>query len=288
MVPNSPLPFDGATEIPLDQDLQWSGGDPDLDVVTYDIYFGAGSTPVKISGGLTSTFYDPGSLLYDTLYSWKIIAFDAHGASSEGPLWSFTTEEPPNNPPNIPSNPNPSNGATDISIRISSLSWTGGDPDSRDTVTYDVFFGTTNPPPKISSNQTNAMYHPGTLEKSTVYYWRIIAWDNHHAEASSPIWSFVTKNTAPTTSKPSGPTTGKRGVNYTYTMKATDKNLDQVFLKIDWGNGVTDWLGPYNQGTSIPFSHSWTTAGTYIIRVKAMDIHGAVSTWSSGLTVRIR
>ncbi|HVQ00195.1 MAG TPA: NosD domain-containing protein, partial [Candidatus Thermoplasmatota archaeon] len=50
---------------------------------------------------------------------------------------------PTNNPPYTPNSAIPSNGATGISINTG-LSWTGGDPDSGDTVLYDVFFGTTN------------------------------------------------------------------------------------------------------------------------------------------------
>jgi hypothetical protein len=48
--------------------------------------------------------------------------------------------------PYTPSNPTPGNGSIDISV-VADLSWTGGGPDN-DTVTYDVYFGTTNPPPK--------------------------------------------------------------------------------------------------------------------------------------------
>jgi hypothetical protein len=38
-------------------------------------------------------FYDPGTLEYGTLYYWRIVAWDSHGASTEGPLWHFSTEE---------------------------------------------------------------------------------------------------------------------------------------------------------------------------------------------------
>jgi hypothetical protein len=47
-----------------------------------------------------------------------------------------------NNPPNIPSEPNPEDGAIDIGIKTH-LSWTGGDTDPGDKAVYDIYFGIT-------------------------------------------------------------------------------------------------------------------------------------------------
>jgi PKD repeat protein len=98
-----------------------------------------------------------------------------------------------NNLPTAPGNPNPANHATDVSVNAV-LSWTAsGDPDPGDTVTYDVYFGTTTPPTtKVSSNQSVTTYDPGTMNYDTKYYWQIIAWDNHNASNSSLIWDFTT------------------------------------------------------------------------------------------------
>jgi hypothetical protein len=97
-----------------------------------------------------------------------------------------------NNPPNEPTNPVPENSSTNILI-TTNLSWTGGDPDG-DTVTYDVYFGTTSSPPKIAANHSNTTYDPiGSLDYNTTYYWKIIAWDNQSASTSGPLWSFTTE-----------------------------------------------------------------------------------------------
>ena len=96
-----------------------------------------------------------------------------------------------NQPPNIPSNPNPSNSSTGVSVNAD-LSWTGGDPDSGDTVTYDVYFGTSSSPPKLVGNQSGLSYDPGTLAYNTPYYWRIVAWDNHGTSCAGPLWHFRT------------------------------------------------------------------------------------------------
>ncbi|MBN1861876.1 MAG: PKD domain-containing protein [Candidatus Thermoplasmatota archaeon] len=94
-------------------------------------------------------------------------------------------------PPYVPSNPNPQNNSTGLSININ-LSWTGGDPDN-DNVTYDVYFWLLNTPVLVSKNQSNTYYHLDTLNYSTTYFWKIIAWDNTSQSNSSPIWSFTTQ-----------------------------------------------------------------------------------------------
>ncbi|MEA2075618.1 MAG: C1 family peptidase [Euryarchaeota archaeon] len=96
-----------------------------------------------------------------------------------------------NNPPYEPSNPSPTNNATGVSIDAD-LSWSGGDPDLGDTVTYDVWFGSESPIPKVSEGQTATSYDPGTLESNTKYYWAVDAIDNHGAKTDSPIWDFTT------------------------------------------------------------------------------------------------
>ncbi|MBE3136010.1 MAG: DUF2341 domain-containing protein, partial [Thermoplasmata archaeon] len=105
---------------------------------------------------------------------------------------TFTENPPTNTPPNTPTTPVPSNGSTDVSINTL-LSWIGGDPDLGDIVTYDVYVGTTNPPVKIASNQSATTYDPGTLVYNTQYFWKIVAWDDHGAATSGPVWSFTTE-----------------------------------------------------------------------------------------------
>ena len=100
-----------------------------------------------------------------------------------------------NNPPNTPSNPSPVNHATGVSISAD-LSWTGGDPDVGDTVTYDVYFGTGASPSLVSNDQTATSYDPGTLSSDTKYYWKIVATDNHAASTTGPVWDFTTGGAA--------------------------------------------------------------------------------------------
>ena len=99
--PFNPSPPDGATDVDIDVELRWSGGDPDGDSVTYDVYFEKDdSTPDElVSENQTETTYDPGTLDSDSTYYWKIVARDEHGAVTEGDVWHFTTKKKPNQPP---------------------------------------------------------------------------------------------------------------------------------------------------------------------------------------------
>jgi len=106
-----------------------------------------------------------------------------------------------NHPPNMPSNPTPSDGSNNISL-YQILSWQCSDPDS-DPLTYDVYFGTASMPPKAVSDLTEASYDPD-LEENTTYYWRIVAKDSEDSTASF-IWNFTTGSggTPPTSPSPS-------------------------------------------------------------------------------------
>jgi hypothetical protein len=90
-VPSNPFPTDGADNQPIDIILTWIGGDPDGDEVTYDVYFGIEEDPPLVSSRQTETSYDPGILSYETNYHWRIVAWDQLEATTQGPLWNFST-----------------------------------------------------------------------------------------------------------------------------------------------------------------------------------------------------
>jgi hypothetical protein len=218
------------------------------------------------------------------IYSYYIWAQDLNGNALSSSTYTFTII---NNPPNNPSNPNPTNGQTSVSINTD-LSWTGSDPDSGDTVTYDVFFGNVSPPPKVTSNQSTLTYDPGTLSFSTTYYWKIIAWDNHQAHTNGLTWSFSTNiNARPNAPTINGPASGTIGKSYNYTFVAIDPEQNDVSYEIDWGDGHVDsWFGPFPSNTVVAKSHTWTDSGSFLIKARAKDIYGAIGSWGS-LTIRM-
>ena len=199
-----------------------------------------------------------------------------------------TTAYFPNIPPNSPSNPNPADGETDVSINAL-LSWTCSDPEN-DPLNYDVYYGDINPPPLVVSNQSSAIYDPVNIDFYTTYYWKIIAWDNRDASNESPIWSFTTMENNPpiTPAQPSGPIQGYTEQNLVYSTSTYDPDEDQIYYWFDWGDGAsTGWLGPYLSNETIFQNHVWSESGIYQVMVKAKDIYDAESNWSEPLEVNI-
>jgi hypothetical protein len=97
--PYNPSPYPHENGVLVTADLSWSGGDPDGDAVTYDVYFGLGSSPPQVSSGQSATTYNLGTLSYAATYYWKIVSRDEHGLSTGGLVWDFTTQSPPSNQP---------------------------------------------------------------------------------------------------------------------------------------------------------------------------------------------
>jgi len=79
-----------------------------------------------------------------------------------------------------------------------------------------------------------------------------------------------------------GETSGEIGRIYEYTIKSTDPENDDITYCIDWGDGAPEvCFGPFSSGQEKSVNNSWGDEGTYIIKVKAKDIHGAESDWAT-------
>jgi len=96
-------------------------------------------------------------------------------------------------------------------------------------------------------------------------------------------------NTNPNTpATPSGTILGTPGTVYTYTSSATDPDGDQLYYLFDWGDGSnSSWVGPYASGATASANHSWSSSGTYLVKVKVKDFMQAQSGWSNTLSVTI-
>jgi len=92
---------------------------------------------------------------------------------------------------------------------------------------------------------------------------------------------------------PIGPISGKINVQYPYETSSTDQDGDLMRFGWDWdGDGTVDQWDDnggswYISGQLCNTLHSWSTQGTYQVKVMAEDINGAGSVWSNPLTVTI-
>ena len=212
---NDPTSDNGATWNQFDYDIdssknRWNspGGDYDDSISvmgTFPLGTEWGPFPIDVTDIVKSKLdngRDYGFLikhpLEDKSRSWQ--NFSSRNASGYEPfrhpyLEITFLEPPPNDPPYAPSDPSPAHGDEGVSLDTI-LSWSGGDPDSSDAVTYDVYFGNDEEPELVSANQTATTYQPSTLSLATSYNWKIIARDNYGEETQGDLWKFTTVATA--------------------------------------------------------------------------------------------
>jgi hypothetical protein len=277
--PSDPNPEHEETGIPINTCISWTCDDPDGDDVTYDVYFGKNGEGLElVSSNQTSTSFCPDDLLeFETQYDWKIIAWDEYSYSTIGSTWYFITEE--NLPPYIPSEPIPADGETDVPIE-KLLKWTGGDPNGGDRAYYDIYFGTTSPPPLVAENLLQSAYDPGTMELDTTYYWQIVSEDNEGLTTDGPIWSFITEeepNQQPTAPDIDGPSKGSAGTELCWTFHSDDPDNNDVKYIIEWGDGNSTETDYYQACTPVEECHTYAVDGTYIITATAEDTKEATS-----------
>jgi len=117
-----------------------------------------------------------------TLYRYRVLAFNDSLTSSYEKIVSVTTLSSTSLPAAV-SDPSPGNNALNIGADTT-LMWKA----SINADSYDVFFGTENPPPFVI-NQSEATFNPGGLEKGTIYYWRING-INTNGTTEGIIWNF--------------------------------------------------------------------------------------------------
>ncbi|CAN2047262.1 outer membrane protein assembly factor BamB [Candidatus Magnetomoraceae bacterium gMMP-13] len=101
-----------------------------------------------------------------------------------------------NQSPATPSNPQPASGTTSAPLNVD-LSWTCEDPDGQNTLTYDIYFGSSLELSQVSAEYSGNTYSVADLTSNIVYYWKIVAKDSQGVETEGPIWTFTTLNRKP-------------------------------------------------------------------------------------------
>ncbi len=121
------------------------------------------------------------------------------------------------------------------------------------------------------------------VTNSTTYKVWVNATDPTGSRQNTRKWyTFNTSASVPPgTPDIDGPASGKVGVSYYYNFVATDPNGDDVYYRMDWGDGssITQWIGPYHSGQVVIVAHTFSTTGQFTIRCQAKDSYNSVSDW---------
>jgi phosphatidylserine/phosphatidylglycerophosphate/cardiolipin synthase-like enzyme/regulation of enolase protein 1 (concanavalin A-like superfamily) len=180
--------------------LKWTAGNW---ARQYDVYFGTSAVPpllkTNVNLGPSQTPTDVKSfalpaLQPGTTYYWQIVSKTMANIGATGAIWSFTTAGTAP-APTVPGTPAPADGATDVSA-TPTLGWSAAAATS-----YDVFFGSSNPPTQVATGLAAASYTPSALATNTTYFWQIVARNSTGATAG-PVWSLTTGSTAATNGLP--------------------------------------------------------------------------------------
>nr|HPI18623.1 hypothetical protein [Mesotoga sp.] len=248
-------------------DLRNFASDSDGDPIVFSKVSGVGT----ISGNLFS--YNATTA---GTYSVTVRASDGRGGEATD-TFSITVESS-NNAPLKPSNPAPSSGATGVGTSIT-LSWNCSDPDG-DALVYDVYFGTTTNPARVSVGQTARSYTPSNLAEGTKYYWKVVARDSKGLETTGDLWNFTTKSNQPP-AKPSSPNPANNSsdiaVSITLSWNCSDPDGDSLKYDVYFGessnpskvaSGIT--TKSYNPG-------NLQNGKDYYWKIVAIDAKGATT-----------
>lgn len=158
------------------------------------------------------------------------------------PITVSATNATPN--PTKPSNPYPSDGATNVNASIGTLSWSCSANDGGSTLNYDLYLDTD----RYFSNSNGEAYKSGRgtsttyndLELGTTYYWKVTVWNSSGGHNTSPVWSFTTKE--PTVGKPGATTFDAINVTETSaTLRgAVNPNGASTSYAFWWGTDASD------------------------------------------------
>lgn len=190
-----------------------------------------------------------------------------------------------NNPPEIPIIP----VGTAIGVPAASYSYStfAIDPDGdRVFYTFDWGDAAESTTPLINSGVTASANH--TWSKAGTYKIRAMATDSKGAFSEWSESLDITLNTPPNKPKaPSGPISSRPGTTNNYTVSSADADEDRMRYTFYWGDGTESITGFLVSGAEASANHTWKKAGTYQIKVFAIDERGASSGWSEAQNIVI-
>ena len=127
------------------------------------------------------------------VYYWRVKATDSKNESSSfSSIFQFYTEgiASENHSPFSPGLVSPKLSSV-VQTTTATLEWTASDVDN-DTLVFDIFFGTQNPPlQKLSANQSETILNV-EVASSKEYFWKVVVKDSKGAQSIGQVWNFKT------------------------------------------------------------------------------------------------
>lgn len=195
-VPTLTGPVDNKLCVDNTVSFQWDlSTDANKDVITYQIQVAKDNAFAQIVKTSDVTANNTSIALdKNTAYYWRVKATDSKGLAStfSSTFKLYTTGEAVIN--HLPFSPELVQPAINsiLNTTTASLKWKATDVDVADVLTYDVYFGKTNPPTAKVSENTSAISFDVTLEPATEYFWKVVVKDNKGGETVGQIWKFKT------------------------------------------------------------------------------------------------
>ena len=195
-VPVLSIPADNKLCLDNNVSFQWNAStDEQKDAIVYQIQIAKDNAFVQIVNTLDNSSLSTTALPLEknTAYYWRVKATDAQGLSSVySSTFKFYTAGTAvvNHLPFAPEILSPAINSA-LSTATATLTWNAADVDF-DALSYDVYFGTANPPTEKVSENTSSKSFEATLQPTTQYYWRIVVKDNKGGETVGQVWKFKT------------------------------------------------------------------------------------------------
>ncbi len=227
--------------------------------------------------------------------------------------FEYVNHEFPNNPPEEPINPTPSDGSTDVGINPTlKIDVLDIDGDFLLVTFYDGITHNEIDSVGISDGIGTATYSCSGLDYNTQYSWYVNVTDGSEI-SSSEIFKFTTKEDTsdhgddddgsggnsggggryvyipPINNPPETPQITEKPVTEAYVnqecnfeVSSSDSNGDEIEFLWDFGDGgEPEWT------SETTITHLWNEPGEYEVKVKARDEGGEESGWSDSFTMTI-
>ena len=129
-------------------------------------------------------------------YSWYIISkSNSTTETAESEKWKFYLKgDPVANYSPFPADLISPKAEATVSAGSIKFEWSGGDADSGDTLTFDIYIDTANPPTtRIKANHTTSSINHA-INSTGTYYWKVISRDNSGSNSDSGVSKFKVVN----------------------------------------------------------------------------------------------